>query len=521
MTDSVVASTLTFRRSLLAVLGLALVLMLSALDQTVIGNAMPYIVADLGNFDLYSWVATSYLLTSIITVPIFGRLGDYYGRKYFVIAATVLFTLSSALCSFASSMQMLILWRAVQGIGGGMLVGTAFACIPELFPDTRQRLRWQILFSTAFSIVNALGPTLGGILTEQYGWRSVFYLNLPLGLLALVVSWIYLPYIRPVKKAAIRLDWLGALLIMCLLGSMQLLAEFLPSNGSAFTLLGLMLACGLSATILVFQQRRAHSPILPPQLFAITPVRQLFTISVLIGAVLFTLLYFMPLLFQGGYAYSPKQAAWLITPMGVSITISAIINGRIVTHLRNPMRLPQMGLLVTATACALLALIGGNAHYGVLMGLMMMAGIGIGFILLNVTIFIQTLAPREYLGIATALTQSLRLVGGLLGTALTGAAVTKWYSVHVGGKLLAAGDAGIPEAVTQHFADPQVLLQPVTANFAAYYPLARSAIVNAIDIGLAVCALLALLAFWQSTRLPLIQFPSAKVKPKENHQIVE
>lgn len=521
MTDSTVASTLTFRRSLLAVLGLALVLMLSALDQTVIGNAMPYIVADLGNFDLYSWVATSYLLTSIITVPIFGRLGDYYGRKYFVITATILFTLSSALCSFASTMQMLIFWRAIQGIAGGMLVGTAFACIPELFPDTRQRLRWQILFSTAFSIVNALGPTLGGILTEQYGWRSVFYLNLPLGAMALVMSWIYLPYIRPMKKAAIRLDWLGALLIMCVLGSMQLLAEFLPSNGSAFTLLGLMLACGISGALLVFQQRRAHSPILPPQLFAIIPVRQLFTISVLIGAVLFTLLYFMPLLFQGGYGYSPREAAWLITPMGVSITVSAIINGRIVTRLHNPMRLPQMGLLVTALACALLAMVGSHGHYGVLMALMMMAGIGIGFILLNVTIFIQTLAPREYLGIATALTQSLRLVGGLLGTALTGAAVSKWYSVHVGGKLLDADGTRVSTAVTQHFADPQVLLQPVTADFSQYYPFARSAMVNAIDLGLAVCVLLSLVAFWQSTRLPLIEFPGVKMKPNENPQIVE
>lgn len=128
----------------------------------------------------------------------------------------------------------------------------------------------------------------------------------------------------------------------------------------------------------------------------------------------------------------------------MSITVSAIINGRIVTRMANPMRLPQMGLLVTVAACALLALVGGHGHYGVLMALMMMAGIGIGFILLNVTIFIQTLAPREYLGIATALTQSLRLVGGLLGTALTGAAVNKWYSVHVVGKLMQAGDAPFP-----------------------------------------------------------------------------
>lgn len=154
-------ASLTFRQALLAMLGVSLVLMLSALDQTVIGNALPSIVAELNGFDLYAWVATGYLLASIVTIPVFGRLGDYYGRKPFVIAATLIFTLASLLCAMADSMAALVAGRALQGIGGGMLVGTAFACIPELFPDTRQRLRWQIMLSSCFSIVNATGPGLG------------------------------------------------------------------------------------------------------------------------------------------------------------------------------------------------------------------------------------------------------------------------------------------------------------------------------------------------------------------------
>jgi len=205
---------LPFRESLLAMLGVSFVSMLVALDQTVVGTALPTIVADLKGFELYAWVATSYLLTSVITVPIFGRLGDYYGRKPFVIASIIVFTAASVLCGAANNMLFLVVARGLQGIGGGMLVGTAFACIPDLFPDSVVRLRWQVLMSSAFGIANAVGPSLGGFLTQYYGWRSVFYVNLPVGLLSLFFVWRYLPHLRHVvHEGKMRLDWPGALLI--------------------------------------------------------------------------------------------------------------------------------------------------------------------------------------------------------------------------------------------------------------------------------------------------------------------
>ncbi|AFK63153.1 EmrB/QacA subfamily drug resistance transporter [Advenella kashmirensis WT001] len=153
---------LPFRQSLMAVLGICFVGMLVGLDQTIVGTALPTIVAELNGFELYAWVGTSYLLASVITVPICGRLSDYYGRKPFVVASVIIFTIASVLCGMAGSMTQLVLARALQGIGGGMLVGTAFACVPDLFPDAKVRLRWQILLSSSFGIASAVGPSLGG-----------------------------------------------------------------------------------------------------------------------------------------------------------------------------------------------------------------------------------------------------------------------------------------------------------------------------------------------------------------------
>src|SRR5690606_27711736 len=198
---------LTSRQALPAAIGLCFVLMLVAVDQTVVGTALPTIVAELNGFSLYAWVGTAYLLTSVVTIPIFGRLGDYYGRKPFVVASVLVFVTASVFCSMSQSMLQLVIGRALQGIGGGMLVGTAFASVPDLFPDPRERLRWQVLFSSAFGVANAFGPTLGGFLTQYAGWRFVFYVNLPIGAISLIFLWRFLPWIRQNPEGAMRLDW--------------------------------------------------------------------------------------------------------------------------------------------------------------------------------------------------------------------------------------------------------------------------------------------------------------------------
>ncbi|MDP5008335.1 MAG: MFS transporter, partial [Glaciimonas sp.] len=300
---------LPFRESLLAMIGIAFVVMLVGLDSTVVGTALPTIVAELKGFDLYAWVATSYLLTSVITVPIFGRLGDYYGRKPFVITSIILFTGASILCGMSNDMLWLVIARGAQGIGGGMLVGTAFACIPNLFPGTQVRLRWQILMSTAFGIATAVGPSLGGFLTEYWGWRWVFYINIPVGALSLFFVWKFLPHLRHTKPdAKMRLDWLGAILITTSLGSMQLFVEMLPKHGLSIMMLSLLMFSIASFYALWKWERYTSHPILPFNLLLDPKLSALFLLSALSGFTMFSLMFYAPLLYQGGFGLSPQEA---------------------------------------------------------------------------------------------------------------------------------------------------------------------------------------------------------------------
>ncbi|MBN3851031.1 MULTISPECIES: MDR family MFS transporter [Burkholderiaceae] len=512
---------LPFRESLLAMLGISFVTMLVALDQTVVGTALPTIVSELRGFELYAWVATSYLLTSVITVPIFGRLGDYYGRKPFVIASIVVFTGASVLCGAANSMLFLVLARGLQGIGGGMLVGTAFACIPDLFPDSVVRLRWQVLMSSAFGIANAVGPSLGGFLTQYYGWRSVFYVNLPVGLLSLFFVWRFLPHLRQVEhEGKMRLDWPGAVLIAVSLGSLQLFVELLPKHGvtlSAFALLALSIA---SAVGLWQWEKRCPTAILPVDMFRNRSLSALFTLAVLGGFSMFSLLFYAPLLFQGGFGMSPKDAGLVITPLVVFITIGSIANGRVVSRVKNPNLMLYVGFALVAVACLGVVVATRSMPQWALMSFMVAGGLGLGFVMPNLTIFAQQTAGREHLGIATALLQSLRMIGGMIGTALTGTLVTHMYKSGVRSALDSAGashwfgDLGDPQILINREAQTTLVAQLTHAghNGAVLLEGAREALVSAIHLGLAMAAVIAVVSVWQSRRVPPIKL-QRKLEP--------
>ncbi|WP_292936634.1 MFS transporter [Noviherbaspirillum sp.] len=504
----------TFRESLLAMLGLFFVVMMVALDQTVVGTALPTVVAELKGFDLYAWVATSYLLASVITVPIFGRLGDHFGRKYFVVASIVIFTLASALCGMASSMLFLVLARGLQGIGGGMLVGTAFASVPDLFPEPRVRLRWQVLISTAFGIANAVGPSLGGFLTEYAGWRSVFYVNLPVGLLSVYFVWRHMPLIRHHKhEGPMKLDWIGALLIASSLGSLQLFVELLPKHGLS-TAMALLAAGSVASFVgLYFCEKRASNPILPFDMFRNPALASLFILSVMMGFMMFALLFYMPLLLQGGFGLSPNAAGMLITPLVVCITIGSISNSRLLPHVPNPAWIMFTGFALLGLSGIGIATLKHTTPHALVALYLLGSGLGLGFILPNLTIFTQETAGRAHLGIATAMIQSLRMVGGMLGTALVGTLVNHLYisrvseglqSMHASRWLLPLED---PQILINKAEQGRLLAQLHAAgqNGLDLIEMARVSLVSSIHVGQMLSVAVAVLAVLQLRRVPRLQ----------------
>lgn len=503
----------SFRQSLMAILGICFVTMMVALDQTVVGTAMPIVVAELKGFALYAWVATSYLLASVITVPIFGRLGDHYGRKWFVVASIFVFTLASVLCGMANSMLALVLARALQGIGGGMMIGTAFACIPDLFPDTHVRLRWQVLMSSAFGIANAIGPSLGGFLTEHFGWRSVFYVNLPVGLLSLWFVWHYMPFIRHGDpNRPMKLDWPGALLIALGLGGLQLLVEMLPKQGFDGWMISLAIVCTAGGVGLWWWEHRSADPILPPALFRLKGIAAMLELSMLSGFAMFSLMFYVPLMLQGGFGLSPQQAGVLITPLVLFITVGSILNGRVISRMDRPTLVLYGGFILMALACIGIVNTSSSTPHVLIVLYMLMCGTGLGFVMPNLTIFTQEMAGRAHLGIATAVVQSMRMVGSMLGTALVGTLVSHQYTKQVEQTLGTGGAARwlhwladpqllVSQSDQQHFL---MLTRQVGVNGANLIDNARAALVSAVHHGQVLALAMVLFALWRLRRVPKV-----------------
>ncbi|MFC0400083.1 MFS transporter [Paraburkholderia rhizosphaerae] len=485
-------------------LGIGLVNMLVALDQTVVSTALPSIVSELRGFEFYAWIASAYLLASVVTVPVFGRLGDYFGRKRFVIAAVIVFTVASLLCGIATSMPFLVVARGLQGVGGGMMVGTAFASIPDLFPDPRERVRWQVVMAAAYGIGTAAGPSLGGWMSQHLGWRSTFLVNLPVGALALYFIWAHLPYYRREQVGEVRIDWGGALLVALALGGLQMFIEAVAKEGLTASNLLLAAIVVICVALLLACERRATHPIIPLDLFNDAQLVTLFTLSVLSGFVMFSLIFFAPLLLQGGFGLSPQKAGLLATPIAACVALGSMINTRIVIHMSRPSAILTIGfgLLVAASiGISLSTPVTPHLYLELSMGAV---GIGLGFILNNLNVFGQEIAGRERFGITTALLQSTRMVGGMLGTSVVATIVNRRYASGVDDALRVFGEPvaakwrpalGDPRILVDESLRDSLLAQLKRAGLdgPALLDAARHVMVQSIHIGVVLtgCAALA------------------------------
>jgi MFS family permease len=394
-----------------------------------------------------------------------------------------------------------------------MLVGVAFASVPDLFPDNLQRVRWQAMLSATFGISTALGPALGGWLTENHGWRSVFYVNLPVALLAFPVVWRFLPRIVHRQAGDRRIDWLGALLLTTSICTLLLATEQGQTLGFADLRFVGLLGVALIASIgFVRHQHHTTAPIIPARLFANPAVQKLSALGALTGLTMFVLIFYSPLMLQGGFGMTPQQAGMTITPLLVCITIGSIINGRLLPRLPRPERLISYGQTALLVCSVLLALVSAATNHWETMLIFALCGLSLGFQLPNLTLQMQAAVERHDLGVASALVQTSRMIGSMVGASLAGLIVNRGFIRHVDEAL--AG-AHIHSAQTEAlFATPQVLIRASDQAALSHLALqqgfdmtqlldqARLGLVSGIHYAFLGCSVVVLISLMISLRLP-------------------
>ncbi|NTG85022.1 MFS transporter [Agrobacterium rhizogenes] len=411
------------RREIRAViLGLMIVLGLAAIDQSIVATALPRIVSDLGGVTHLSWVVSAYVLASTSTMPLYGKLSDQYGRKPIIYAAILIFLLGSILSGMAQTLLQLIIFRAFQGIGAGGLMPLAQIIIGDLVPPAR-RGRSQGSIAAVFAVCSVIGPVVGGVITDLLSWHWIFYVNLPIGAVALVM--IGRAMKRPHQARSRRIDYLGAVLLTaCTTGFLLVLAlggNEWPWNSPEIISLS---AASLILTVLfVFHVRREPEPVLPPDLFR----NRLFVIACLVLALTFMGMLgaslFFPLFFQMVMGVSPSQSGLLTGPLMVGFVISSMFNGRVLLQRSGRYKPAQLfGLGLATTAFAVLTWAAAESlGFAVIEPSIFALGLGLGLVMPTMTIAVQNALPLAHRGVGTATLAFFRSLGGLIGVTGSGA----------------------------------------------------------------------------------------------------
>ncbi|MBN9684221.1 MULTISPECIES: MDR family MFS transporter [unclassified Corallococcus] len=393
-------------------LALALSLFVAALEMTVVSTAMPTVVSDLGGIQHYAWVFTAYMLSSTITVPIYGKLADLYGRKPILLFGSTLFLLASVACGFSTSMNMLIAFRVLQGLGAGAMQPIAITIIGDIY-TLEQRGKVQGAFSAVWGIAGLAGPLTGGLIVKYLTWHWIFFINIPIGIASMVLLVAFFhEQLKP--KVRVRLDYAGAALL-----SSGVVALLFGVQGSGRTLLALPLAAVL-LTAFVFVELRAAEPIIPMSIFKIPTIAISNVAGALFSAAQFGATTYVPLYVQGVLGGSATMAGGMITPMIVGWPLASLIGGRLMVRTGfRPLIVGGLGLASIGTVLMALLLKPGASMLvpQIAMGLF---GIGLGFAAMATMVAVQTTVGWELRGVATASSMFFRTIGGSLGVGVMG-----------------------------------------------------------------------------------------------------
>ncbi len=457
---------------------LMLTLLLEALDQTIVGTALPRIIGVLQGFDRYTWAVTAYTLASVTMVPIVGKLSDQFGRKWFLVTGASVFLIGSALSGAAQTMNELIAFRALQGLGAGIGIALVFTVVGDLFPPA-ERAKWQGIFGVVYGFSNLIGPTLGGwltdhgpllgtLVTDDTRWRWVFYINLPIGILALALLLIYLPTnisqrtMTHTGWAAVRrIDFQGALLVA--VGTICLLLGLTWGSNSTYAwnswqVIGILATAGILYVAFVVTERFAREPILPLDLFRNQVFSAALFLSFIQLMVLVGLIVYLPLFLQGVLGISATNSGEVITPLTISSVIGASLAGFFVATFKRYQLVTIIGAIIMTVGVFLLTRLEITTSLGTAIVYMVIAGLGLGTFFSVLALAAQNSVPRSRLGVGTAAVRFFGQLGAVLGVAIVGSVVNSTLSSDIVTRVPASTIKQLTPQGFQFATNPQVLV---------------------------------------------------------------
>jgi EmrB/QacA subfamily drug resistance transporter len=451
--------------------GIVAVMLLAALDGTIVGTAMPRIIAELDGFNHYAAVTTAYMLAATVPVPIVGKLSDLYGRKPFLLLGVAIFVIGSALCGAATSMTGLIAARALQGIGGGISQGMAFTTVADLFPPTR-RGRVTGVLGSVFGLASVIGPAVGGFLTDGPGWRWCFLVNLPIGVVAFATLYYFFPHMVAVKERR-RVDWLGAVTMVLAVVPILLALSWGGQDypWSAPLILGLLAGGAVMGALFIWLQLRTPDPIMPPALFKNRVVWTASVAATLVAIGMFGALLFIPLFIQTVIGRSAAESGAVTTPMMFCLIGASMAAGQRLTKVGKYKSIAVFGVSLTTLGMVLLSLMTADTSYTTVLVNMMVLGTGLGMTMPVFNIAVQNAVSYSQLGVATSSLTFLRSIGGSLGASLFGAILSNRYPAALHAAIPLAAIT-VPPALLATVENPQALMNPkIAASIPA--PVAR------------------------------------------------
>ncbi len=458
-----IRSQVSSERLVLILISVMLGMLLAAVDQTVVGTAMPRIIADLHGLKEYAWVTTSYLLASTVMVPLYGKLSDIYGRKPFYLLGMAIFLLGSALSGTSHNMTQLILYRGIQGLGGGAMMPIAIAIIGDIFPPA-ERGRWQGLLMAVFGFASILGPWAGGYITDHWGWRYVFYVNMPIGLVALIFCAIALPSVF--RRSTHSVDYIGAAILVVAAVPM-LLGFSWAGNQYKWTdwhVLGGFAVSLVAWIVFVVWELKTKEPIIEPRLFK----NSIFTVSVaasfLVSLGMFGAIMYIPLFTQAVVGDSASNSGMVLTPMMLGFMVSSVIGGQIMSRTGRYKVLAIVSMAIAVFGMVLLSHMNASSHNPLIIRDMVVTGLGMGTMMSLFTIVVQNAFPFRLMGSVTATLQFFRSIGSTVGIAVFGSVLTSRFTHELPHKIPAAVRKVVPPHALSGLSNPSALLSPAASH---------------------------------------------------------